>query len=229
MITAKLNKSVKVTHAARWAPVVKVSGGVYDKGRRQAFIALYLSGTEERFDTIGGVPTRRYDVAPYLDSTNPVSRRVPVRGTWRVKAKIIGNAIQVVCVRRLGQRVTLTLATEYPLSTGSDPYAGKAPELPRWRWTLTPGPALILAQSEEAGESETFGAALWRAWTRAVEVLAADGGARSSQRVPKAGLPADEELWLPARVDRLRAGEAEAPKAKAAAPKPRAQGALFGG
>jgi len=226
----KLSKSVKVIHAARWSPVFKVSGHVVEGKKRLAPIVLAVNGQEERLDTIGGVPTRRYDVAPYLDGTNPLSRAVPVRGTWKVKATTEGpNAILVTLSRRLGRRVELRLSAVYPLSTGRTPYAGGVPDLPRWRWELLPGGALAITQGPEEAEADTYGAALWRAWTRAVEVLAADGGARASQRVPAAGLPADQELWLPLRVDRLRRAEEEAPKARTAPPKKQAQGALFGG
>lgn len=226
----KLNKSVKVTHAGRWSPVVRVTGHVVEKKKRLAPVLVAFSGQEERLDTIGGVPVRRFEVAPYLDGTNPLSRAVPVRGVWRVKAHTEGsNAIAVTCVRRLGRKLEMRLSAVYLLSTGANPYAGGVPELPRWRWSLTPGSALAVTQGPEEGEADTYGAALWKAWTRAVEVLAADGGARASQRVPPAGLPADQELWLPLRVDRLRRAEEEAPKAKMATPKKPAQSALFGG
>jgi len=228
--SVKLGKSVKVTNAARWAPVWKVSGYVVEGKKRLAPITVSASGQEERLDTIGGVPMRRFDVAPYLDGTNPLSRKVPVRGTWRVKAAAEGaNSIGVVLSRRLGRRVEMRISTVYPLSTGSTPYAGSTPELPRWRWSIVPGAALAITQAPEEGEADTYGAALWRAWTRAVEILAADGGARASQRIPAAGLPTDEEVWLPARVDRLRSAEVEAPKARTMTPKKPPQGALFGG
>jgi hypothetical protein len=226
----KLGKAVKVTNAGRWAPVWKVAGYVVEGKKRLAPITVSASGQEERLDTIGGVPVRRYDVAPYLDGTNPLSRKVPVRGTWKVKATAQGNnAVAVVLSRRLGRRVELQLSASYPLSTGGNPYAGSVPELPRWRWAIVPGSALAITQAPEEGEADTYGAALWRAWTRAVEILAADGGARASQRIPAAGLPADEEVWLPARVDRLRLAEPDAPRARSIPAKKAPQGALFGG
>lgn len=226
----KLSKSVKVTHAARWSPAFKVSGHVVEGKKRLAPISLAVNGQEERLDTIGGVPLRRFDIAPYLNGTNPLSRAVPVRGVWRVRATTEGpNAMLVTLTRRLGRRVELRLSAVYSLSTGRTPYAGGVPDLPRWKWELLPGGALAITQGPEEGEADTYGAALWRAWTRAVEVLAADGGARASQRVPATGLPEDQELWLPLRVDRLRRAEEEGPKARTAPPKKQAQGALFGG
>jgi hypothetical protein len=229
MNAVKLNKSVKITHAARWAPMVKVGGSIVEGKKKLATVFIAMSGQEERLDTIGGVPVRRYDIAPYLDGTNPLSRQVPVRGTWTVKATTEGpNAVAVRLSRRLGQRVTMRLRAVYAMSTGSTPYAGSVPELPRWTWAIEPGKALTITQAPEEGEADTFGAALWRAWTRAVEILAADGGARASQRIPGAGLPADQELWLPERVERLRTIAPEAPRARMVAPKKGPQGALFG-
>lgn len=226
----KLNKSVKVTHAARWSPIVRVTGHVVEKKKRLAPILIAFSGQEERLDTIGGVPIRRFDVAPYLNGTNPLSRAVPVRGTWRVRATTEGpNAVLITCARRLGRRVELRLSAVYQLSTGSNPYAGGVPDLPRWRWSILPGAALALTQGPEEGDADTYGAALWKAWTRAVEILAADGGARASQRIPAGGLPEDQEVWLPARVDRLRRADEETPKARTAPTRRPAQGALFGG